>query len=96
MNDEWMRVDFLSGYVTWMENELQEDMLQVEYLNNYILDMGWYEDRYIISIIKDFEWGKPVARYMAQAADNLFELLAKAVGRIEQELKNQRHNTEKR
>lgn len=85
MSGVWTKVDFLSGKVTWMENVPQEDMLQVEYPNNFILDMGWYEDKYIISVIKDFEWSDPVARYATQDAEQLAELLAKAVERIKTE-----------
>ncbi len=68
-----------------MEDTLQEDMLQVDYPNNFILDMGWCGKAYIIYIVKDFEWGNPVAWYTTQDTDSLFDLLTKAVKRIEHE-----------
>lgn len=79
--------DFLSGEVRWMDTEPQEDMLQVNYSNNYILDMGWYEsiNSYVIYIIKDFEWGVPVAKYSASTVENMKILLHKAIEKIESE-----------
>ena len=87
MSGTWTKVDFLSGKVVWMEDALQEDMLQVEYQNGFTLDMGWYENEYIIYIIQDFEWGTPMIRYTTQDASDLFELLTKAIKYIEQESK---------
>lgn len=48
----WSKVDFGIGTVTFLDDTRKEDMLQVEYPNSFLLDMGWYQDRYIISIIK--------------------------------------------
>ena len=95
MSGTWTKVDFLSGKVVWMEDALQEDMLQVEYSNNFILDMGWYQTTYIIYIIQNLEWGDPVARYATQDADNLFELLTKAVKHIEERSRNPCHDLKK-
>lgn len=86
MNDAWTEVNFLSGHVSWMDHTPQEDMLQVEYPNDLVLDMGWYGGEYAIYIVKDFEWDAPFAKYATQDADSLFELLEKAVSRIEGEL----------
>ncbi len=45
--------------------ELQEDLLQVQYNNSFILDLGWYPelnpDGYFkISVIKDSDWLVPL------------------------------------
>lgn len=48
----WSKVDFGTGTVTFLDDTRKEDMLQVEYPNSFLLDMGWYQDRYIISIIQ--------------------------------------------
>ncbi len=78
-------IDFLSGDVTWLVDCQQEDMLQVIYPNNYILDMGWYDSikKYVIYIIKDYEWGVPVAKYSAETEDDIKMLLQKAIKKIE-------------
>ncbi len=83
-------MDFLSGDVRWLEDYKQEDMLQVVYPNNYVLDMGWYDaiNRYVIYIVKDFEWGVPVVKYSAETEDNIKTLLKEAIERIDYESKN--------
>ena len=47
--------------------------------------MGWYQDRYIISIIQDFDWAHPVKRYETADRDQLPALLTKAVCFVEKE-----------
>lgn len=80
-------IDYLSGNVRWIENELQEDMLLVAYPNNYILDMGWYKDRFIIYIIRDNEWRCPVVSYSTHNENKLMCLLKQAVQRVDEEAK---------
>ena len=62
-------------------------MLQVVYPNNYVLDMGWYDaiNRYVIYIVKDFEWGVPVVKYSAETEDNIKALLKEAIEKTIQE-----------
>ena len=50
----WSKMDFDTGKVIFLDATRKEDMLQVEYPNGFLLDMGWYQDRYIISIIQNF------------------------------------------
>lgn len=84
------KIDFLSGEVNWVYDYLQEDMLLVYYPNNYILDVGWYEGskRFVIYIVKDNEWGEPVAEYIIKEKSKLLEILPQVVDRIEKEAKN--------
>ena len=51
----WRHVDFDTGKVIFLDATRKEDMLQVEYPNCFLLDMGWYQDRYIISVIHNFK-----------------------------------------
>lgn len=44
----WSKIDFDTGKVIFLDATRKEDMLQVEYPNCFLLDMGWYQDRYII------------------------------------------------
>ena len=48
----WSKMDFDTGKVIFLDATRKEDMLQVEYPNCFLLDMGWYQDRYIISVIQ--------------------------------------------
>ena len=81
----WRHVDFGTGKVIFLDVTRKEDMLQVEYPNCFLLDMGWYQDRYIISIIQDFDWAHPVKRYETADRDQLPALLTKAVCFVEKE-----------
>ena len=81
----WHKVDFGTGTVTFLDDTQKEDMLQVEYPNGFLLDMGWYQDRYIISIIHHFDWTHPVQRYETADRDQLPVLLTKVVRFVEKE-----------
>ena len=59
----WSKMDFDTGKVIFLDATRKEDMLQVEYPNCFLLDMGWYQDRYIISVIHNFDWANPVQQY---------------------------------
>lgn len=70
-------IDFYPGNVTYEDfnidiskpldyddDGLKEDMFKVQYPYNYILDIGWYDGvhKFIIYVIKDFDWDNPVIR----------------------------------
>lgn len=86
----FLDIDFLSGVKKFESSELEEDMLQVDYPNNYILDVGWYKDKFIIYIIRDYEWEVPVVKYITNNEDTLNKLLKDAIARIEVESHNQK------
>lgn len=83
-------IDYLSGEVRWSDESLQEDILLVEYPNNYHLDLGWYIDVFIIYIVKDEEWRVPVVKYIISDKSKVRETLIQAVKRIEEESQNAR------
>ena len=83
MVQAWRKVDFGTGTVTFLDDTQKEDMLQVEYPNGFLLDMGWYQDRYIISIIHNFDWTHPVKRYETADGNQLPALLTEAVRFVE-------------
>lgn len=61
-------------------DELKEDMLQVEFPNGYILDIGWrpsfdLRGNFFAVVVKNFDWEKPT--YSA-TAHNLAELRVRA------------------
>ena len=84
----WRKVDFGTGAVTFLDDTQKEDMLQVEYPNEFLLDMGWYQDRYIILVIRNFDWAHPVKRYETADKDQLPALLTKAVRSAERTSQN--------
>ena len=81
----WRHVDFGTGKVIFLDVTRKEDMLQVEYPNCFLLDMGWYQDRYIISIIQNFDWANPVQQYETTETNQLPKLLTEAVRLVEKE-----------
>ncbi len=85
MEQAWRKVDFGTGTVTFLDDTRKEDMLQVEYPNGFLLDMGWYQNRYIISIIQNFDWAHPVKQYETAEENQLPALLTKAVRFVEKE-----------
>ena len=81
----WSKIDFDTGKVIFLDATRKEDMLQVEYPNCFLLDMGWYQDRYIISIIHNFDWANPVRQYETTETNQLPKLLTEAVRLVEKE-----------
>ena len=81
----WSKMDFDTGKVIFLDATRKEDMLQVEYPNCFPLDMGWYQDRYIISVIHNFDWANPVQQYETTETNQLPKLLTEAVRLVEKE-----------
>ena len=81
----WSKIDFDTGKVIFLDATRKEDMLQVEYLNCFLLDLGWYQDRYIISVIQNFDWTHPVQQYETAERNQLPTLLTEAVRLAEKE-----------
>ena len=81
----WSKMDFGTGEIIFLDITQKEDMLQVEYPNGFLLDMGWYQDRYIISVIHNFNWANPVQQYETTETNQLPKLLTEAVRLVEKE-----------
>jgi hypothetical protein len=73
---------------------LSEDMLQVEYPNSYLIDVGWYgrystlNGVFIIRIIKNSEWDNPVFKDEYRSVTELYEGMKIAINKINQLLSN--------
>ena len=81
----WSKIDFDTGKVIFLDATRKEDMLQVEYPNCFLLDMGWYQDRYIIFVIHNFDWSHPVQQYETTETNQRPKLLTEAVRLVEKE-----------
>ena len=83
-------IDFGSGiikkYIDFNINEeqplhkqiyvLKEDLIQIIYENNYLIDVGWYPEfsekgNFIVSLIKDYKWDNPVLQKICRDLDLL-------------------------
>ena len=98
-------LDFLHGKITYDEfsslqnlsaehqlQNLKEDMLQVEYPNDFLLDVGWYpsfdtEGCFQVKIIKDFDWDFPILSLTSKSIESICSLLDLAQNKINEELK---------
>lgn len=85
-------LDFLDEKITYDElsnidiknfkNDLEilkEDMLQVEYYNDFIIDVGWYpffdeNGHFQVRVIKDHQWEPPL---ILLTANTITELISK-------------------
>lgn len=83
-------MNFKSGKITYMSEYPGEDMLQVEYPDDFILDVGIYGEEpspFIVKIIHDYDWEEPFAEYIAGDVKELKAILPQAIEKIEFELK---------
>lgn len=66
-------------------NDLKEDMLQVEFPEGYILDVGWrpsfeIDGKFHIVLIKDLDWTSPM---YSETAENVIKLKDKIIKALE-------------
>ena len=59
-------IDYAKPFIEQLV-ELNEDLIQVEYGSEYILDIGWYPEgdengRIIIQLVHNNKWDKPIVR----------------------------------
>ena len=87
MEKPWNKVNFGSGKIVFLDEMQKEDMLQVEYPNQFLLDMGWYQNKYIIQVIQNDDWEHPIKQYRTKEKQQLQVLLEKAVQYMEQVVK---------
>ena len=71
----------LARSIQKQEDSLEEDVLQVRYPSQLLLDLGWYgrEQLCRLMLIKDFNWEEPVAEWHPVSTEDLREALSEAV-----------------
>ncbi|MCD2225463.1 hypothetical protein LAX75_11550 [Listeria cossartiae] len=70
------KLNFKNGDITFLDQSdlLKEDILQVQYPDDLLLDVGYYEKQYKIFVIKNLNWEEPT---VVCVADNFNDLLCK-------------------
>lgn len=68
--------------------ELTEDLLQIEYKNGLVLDIGWYPEMdpngcLKVYLIKDADWYSPLICLAARSEQEMEEALKEAVRIVE-------------
>ena len=63
---------------------LDEDMLQVEYPNELLIDAGWYEGSksFCIHIIKEHNWEKPLVKRSCKTLKQLKKTLNECIDKV--------------
>ena len=77
VNYNTFSIDFNKPFAA-QEDELNEDLVQVEYNDNYILDIGWYPEgdingRIIIQLIHNSEWDNPLVHEKCLDKESFFK-----------------------
>ena len=94
-------IDFKSGKIEYDQfninfdisfkdqpESLLEDLLQVNYQNRYIIDLGWYPEfdsngSFIIYIIGDYNWDRPIKTRKCREKKDLKNNLVEFVNIVE-------------
>lgn len=90
-------IDFKSGEIIYDEfhvdfsktllkqlDSLTEDLLQVKYADNYLLDLGWYPEyeangKFVVQLIKDRKWNSPKYKACCKSQEGLMQILETAI-----------------
>lgn len=94
-------INFASGTVVFEEfhicfskpysqqlDALSEDLAQVVYKGNYVLDVGWYPEQnedgnFVIQIIKGKDWEHPVFKKHCRGKEMLIEYINESIATVE-------------
>ncbi|WP_129716415.1 hypothetical protein [Pedobacter sp. SYP-B3415] len=65
-------------------DDLKEDMLQIQYDNNLIIDVGWYpsfsrKGKFTVVLIYNMDWDNPVRKKTARAWSILLKALEEII-----------------
>lgn len=65
-------------------DELHEDLAQVEFGANTILDVGWYPEfsskgRFVVNVVRNQEWDEPVLRVECKDIPGLYAAICSAI-----------------
>jgi hypothetical protein len=74
------------------EDNLKEDLLQIEYPDELIIDAGWYpsfekDGEFQVRIIKDGDWETPYFIKSGKSAGELFNNLEEAIAICNEQIK---------
>ena len=97
-------IDFKKGKITYndfnidskipfknQEFSFKEDILQVNYPQGYLLDVGWYPEfnpkgKFTIYIIKNCDWSNPIAIKKTKSLETLKKILLEFIDLISERL----------
>lgn len=73
------------------EFSLKEDILQVNYNDEFIIDIGWYPEfdikgEFKISVIENFEWDEPIMQKKCNDIKTLHEYTKECISFVSKKL----------
>jgi len=83
-------IDFGKPFIEQSE-ELNEDLIQVEFDGNYILDISWYPEgddkgMIIIQLIHNNDWGNPIIKESVLEAEALLKSITKVMAVMKRDI----------
>lgn len=79
-------IDVKIGKITFCDDGdyLKEDLFQVEFPHEIIVDVGWYSglEAFIIFIVQSYNWDNPVMKHIVHDEKNLLLDLQKIIDEI--------------
>lgn len=84
-------IDFTPGKIVYFDfdtdsgeslNKYDEDLLQVKYPKNILLDAGWYTNSFVVYVIKNCNWENPVVKKECKDLAELHKALKECVIKI--------------
>jgi hypothetical protein len=89
--DYWA-LDFLDlrRDMTMQAENLKEDLAQVKYSSEILLDIGWYPEfspsgEFVVTVVRGGDWESPLFQGSANSAQALLTCLVTAVGAADSE-----------
>ena len=88
-------IDFDPGKVTYNDFDIdliyaltqehlvdEKDLLQVEYPNNVLIDVGWHTDSFIVSVAKNYNWENLIIKKKCKNIEELEKILKECIIKI--------------
>lgn len=103
-------INFLPGLVTYNDLDInlisflkemqisEKDLMQIEFPEGFLLDVGWRDGKYIICIIKNQDWTNNILRKSCKSLNELRETLTeytKKIRNLIEKEKTKKHSSDK-
>lgn len=87
-------IDFSPGIITYNDLDMdlvaflktkqiaEKDLMQITYPNGFLLDVGWRNGKYIVCVVKNYNWENCVFKQTCKTLDELKQVLRECVNNI--------------
>ena len=79
-------IDFTKSIQTQTDS-LKEDLLQISFAENFVLDLGWYPEnnirgKFVLQIIKEYDWENPIYKKTINYSTDVYQKINDAINTI--------------